>query len=165
MSSSTASRPSAQAPYEADTFAWAMVQAQLLRQGRFSEADIAHIAEEIEDMGKERLHALGSAIRNTLVHLTLLKFSPAVDPRSHWSGEVASFRAEIEQRLEDSPSLRRRLADLMIHEWPRARRIAKLKLGDEMELIRELPKESPFTLEQVMNDDFFPAFNAGGLPL
>ena len=29
-----------------------------------------------------------------------------------------------------------------------------------MKLIGELPKDSPFTLEQVMDDDFFPAFSA-----
>jgi uncharacterized protein DUF29 len=34
-----------------DFYAWAMRNAELLRQGRFSEIDAEHIAEELEDMG------------------------------------------------------------------------------------------------------------------
>lgn len=39
-------------PYETDVIAWAKEQAALLWYGRFSEIDIARIAEEIEDVGK-----------------------------------------------------------------------------------------------------------------
>ena len=38
--------------YNQDFYAWAMQSAQLLRQGRFSEIDIEHIAEELESIGK-----------------------------------------------------------------------------------------------------------------
>lgn len=38
--------------YDEDFYAWANEQAALLRAGRLAEADIAHIAEEIESMGK-----------------------------------------------------------------------------------------------------------------
>jgi hypothetical protein len=38
--------------YDEDFYAWANEQAALLRSGRLTEADIAHIAEEIESMGK-----------------------------------------------------------------------------------------------------------------
>jgi hypothetical protein len=40
--------------YDRDFYAWANEQAALLRAGRLSDADIAHIAEEIESMGKTR---------------------------------------------------------------------------------------------------------------
>lgn len=160
MSPFTASTDPVQSLYDADFHAWAMAQAQLLRQGRFSEADIAHIAEEIEDLGNEQLHAVASAMQNILVHLTMLRFSPAVDPRAHWSEEIVNFRGNMERRLESSPSLRRHLHGLVPKEWKRARRIATLKLGEEMKLIGELPKESPFTLEEIMDEDFFPAFSA-----
>ncbi|WP_267913120.1 DUF29 domain-containing protein [Noviherbaspirillum pedocola] len=160
MSPFTASTDPVQSLYDADFHAWAMAQAQLLRQGRFSEADIAHIAEEIEDLGNEQIRALASAMRNVLVHLSLLRFSPATDPRAHWAGEIANFRIALDDRLDGSPSLRRHLHGLVPKEWKRARRIATLKLGEEMKLIGELPKESPFTLEEIMDDDFFPAFSA-----
>jgi Domain of unknown function DUF29. len=37
--------------YEQDFHGWALHNAALLRSGRFSEADIEHIAEELEVMG------------------------------------------------------------------------------------------------------------------
>lgn len=38
--------------YERDFYAWANEQAALLREGKLKEADIAHIAEEIESLGR-----------------------------------------------------------------------------------------------------------------
>jgi hypothetical protein len=38
--------------YDQDFFAWAMDTAKLLRDGRFGEIDIEHVAEELESMGK-----------------------------------------------------------------------------------------------------------------
>lgn len=38
--------------YEQDFFAWANEQAELLRAGKLSAADIEHIDEEIESMGE-----------------------------------------------------------------------------------------------------------------
>ena len=48
--------------YEADVVAWAQEQAALLRAGRFSEIDIANIAEEIEDVGKSEKRELASRL-------------------------------------------------------------------------------------------------------
>ncbi len=38
--------------YEDDVVAWATEQASLLRAGRLDQLDRAHLAEEIEDVGK-----------------------------------------------------------------------------------------------------------------
>jgi len=38
--------------YEKDVVAWASEQAALLRAGKFSELDIEHIADEVEDVGR-----------------------------------------------------------------------------------------------------------------
>ncbi len=38
--------------YDRDFYAWATEQAGLLRAGRLSEADVEHIAEEIETLGR-----------------------------------------------------------------------------------------------------------------
>ena len=45
-------------PYEKDIVAWANEQARLLRAGLFSQLDIEHIAEEIEDVGKSEQREL-----------------------------------------------------------------------------------------------------------
>ncbi|HME85504.1 MAG TPA: DUF29 family protein [Roseiarcus sp.] len=40
--------------YDRDFFAWGRQQAVLLRAGKLAEADIEHIAEEIESIGRTR---------------------------------------------------------------------------------------------------------------
>ena len=48
--------------YDADFYAWANEQAALLRAGRVQAADIAHIAEEIESMGRSEKRELTSRL-------------------------------------------------------------------------------------------------------
>ncbi|MBP2171074.1 hypothetical protein J2125_004266 [Erwinia toletana] len=48
--------------YETDVLAWSTEQAALLRAGKFSQIDIEHIAEEIEDVGKSEKRELESRI-------------------------------------------------------------------------------------------------------
>ena len=38
--------------YDSDFYAWSLEQAELLRKGELAQADIEHIAEEIESMGR-----------------------------------------------------------------------------------------------------------------
>jgi len=40
--------------YNQDFYAWTQRNADLLRQGRATEIDLEHLAEEIEEMGKEQ---------------------------------------------------------------------------------------------------------------
>jgi hypothetical protein len=48
--------------YDRDFYAWANEQAALLRAGKLDAADIAHIAEEIESMGKTEKRELVSRL-------------------------------------------------------------------------------------------------------
>jgi hypothetical protein len=140
--------------YEQDFYAWTQVQGQLLRAGRLSEADIVHIAEEIEDMGKEQGHALESALFQAMVHLLKLQFSPATDPRHHWRDEVDLHREEAEERLHMNPGLRPRLNEFHARAWRRARRLALVALARDG--VTDLPWECPYTLEQVLDQDWWP---------
>ena len=55
--------------YDKDFHAWLFQTADLLRQGRLAEIDAAHVAEELEDMGKRERRALESHIRNVTLYL------------------------------------------------------------------------------------------------
>ena len=57
--------------YDADIIIWAEEQAALLRAGRFSELDISHLAEEIEDVGKSERRELASRLSVLLAHLEM----------------------------------------------------------------------------------------------
>ncbi|MEW5889653.1 MAG: DUF29 domain-containing protein, partial [Pseudomonadota bacterium] len=92
--------------HEKDFLAWTQEQAALLRAGRLAEADIENILEEIEDMGKEQKVALQSLFRQILIHLLKLDLSPSTAHRAAWIEEVSEFRAQVETRMEETPSLK-----------------------------------------------------------
>jgi hypothetical protein len=155
MSTKATGRPVLKASlYEKDFQAWAFEQALLIWERRFAEIDSARLAEEIEDMGREQAHALRSALAQAIAHLMKLKFSPAEAPRRHWEEELTSQRAQIESRLEMNPGLTARLPELYAQAWRSARKMALISL--KRDGVTQLPKECPFSAEDVQTFDFWP---------
>ena len=70
--------------YEQDFYAWARKQATLLRAGRFEELDLAHLTEEVDDLGCSLYRSVRSRIRTIIEHLLKLQHSPAAEPRGLW---------------------------------------------------------------------------------
>ena len=146
--------------YERDFYAWTQAQARELR--RFAATrpnlplDLPHLAEEVADLGKDRRDALRSWVRRVIEHLLLLEHSPASEPRAHWAGEIAAFRNDINDRL--SGTLRRDLQRRLPRLYREARRVAALKMGShgEVEASGRLPEECPYTLEQLLDDEWLP---------
>jgi hypothetical protein len=138
--------------YEDDFFEWTVEQARLLRGGELSEIDAANIAEEIESMGLSDRRELRNRLIVLLSHL--LKWAYQPDARSSsWLGTIREQRFQIEFILEDSPSLRRVVAQISPRDYDRARR----KAVDETELPEStFPTECPFTADQILSDDFLP---------
>ncbi len=110
--------------YEDDFFAWTQTQARQIR--RFARTrpnlplDLAHLAEEIADLGKEQRNALRSWTVRILEHLLLLEHSPAEAPRRGWIDEILDCRREIDLRL--SATLKRDLSRQLQHLYDYARR-------------------------------------------
>ena len=139
--------------HDTDFYAWSQEQAALLRAGQLSSVDVANVAEEIEDMGKEQRNAIRSLLRILLVHLLKLRYSLSADPRAGWIEELAEFRAQLEDRLEDNPSLRPQLPELYGAAWKTARRAAQAALAAHGEDVN-IPAECPFSLPRAMDPDF-----------
>jgi Domain of unknown function DUF29 len=99
--------------YNADVIAWANEQASLLRAGRFSDLDIEHIAEEIEDVGKSEERELASRMSILLSHLLKWEYQPERRGAS-WENTINTQRKRIDRRINRTPSLRASLAD---DEW------------------------------------------------
>jgi hypothetical protein len=140
--------------HDRDFLAWTAEQAGLLRSGKLTAVDVENLAEEIEDMGKEQRNAVRSFLRMLLVHLLKLSFSDSTDPRPGWIEEVAEFRAQLFDRLDDSPSLRPQLDGLFAEAWPKARTLAQTSMKAHGES-KALPADNPFTLRQVLDESFF----------
>ena len=62
--------------YDQDFYAWSREQAELLRAGELGQADIEHIAEEIESMGRTEKRELISRLEILLLHLLKWRYQP-----------------------------------------------------------------------------------------
>jgi hypothetical protein len=103
--------------YEEDTAAWAEQQAVALRAaargGSNQLLDWVNLAKEIEDLAKSLKIALKSQISGIIQHHVKLMHSPASDPRRGWRRTLRQAGDEIERILEDSPSLRREISEMI----------------------------------------------------
>jgi hypothetical protein len=139
--------------YDHDFLEWTVRNAQLLRSGRVQEADIAHIAEEIEDMGKSQRRALESRLEVLLAHLLKWQFQPEGRSPS-WRATIRLQRSRIHKLLREMPSLRA----VLPKQLPDAYENASLAAVGETGLPDEtFPKLCPYSLEQILDDGYFPA--------
>ncbi|MBN3898941.1 MAG: DUF29 domain-containing protein [Nostoc sp. NOS(2021)] len=123
--------------YEQDFHAWVEQTAELLRCLRratpthhWDTLDLEHLVEEVVDLGKSQQRALQSALRLVLSDLLKWKYQPERRSRS-WQVTITRERLNIDELLQESPSLRRFLNDA---EWinityQRSRREAMVETG------------------------------------
>ena len=138
--------------YEQDFYAWANEQARLLRAGKLSEADIEHIAEEIESMGRSEKRELVNSLIVLLQHMLKWQFQSG-RRGSSWEATIAVQRHALERHLDDNPSLRSALPVAL----EQAYRDAVLEAAGETGLPRAtFPVACPWTFEQIMTEDFLP---------
>jgi hypothetical protein len=145
----TISRPADAALYDEDFYLWVQRQAELLRQGRFRALDLAHLIEEVEDLGTNLRNAVASRTREIVLHLLKLQYSPAVEPRRGWRDSVGKQRDDLE--LEITPSLRRHLITELESVYQLARRRAVDDLAQDGVKPDQLPASCPYTLEQILD--------------
>jgi Domain of unknown function DUF29 len=138
--------------YEADYVGWLTDQVSRLRNNPRGELDTHNIAEELADLGKSERRALASHLRNLLVHL--LKHAVQPERRtSSWTASIANTRAEIEELLSESPSLRSDFGEQLARQFRRARQQASQETGLPL---TAFPETCPYRLEQIVDDEFFP---------
>jgi hypothetical protein len=140
------------AAYDTDIVAWANEQAALLRAGKFSQLDIEHIADEVEDVGKSEQRELASRMALLLAHL--LKWQAQPDRRGKsWQGPLREQRRMILRRLAKTPSLKVSLADAdwFADAWSDAREKAF-----EDTSIEDFPETCEWTMDQILDAAFFP---------
>jgi hypothetical protein len=143
--------------YHEDFYAWTREQAKRLRAlGRLGrdlpiEIDLAHVAEEIEDLGKAELRGVTRLIRLIFVHLLEAASAPDSDAVAHWRAEATAFHIDMLDYW--TPSMRQRIdvQDL----WVRARALADARLREHgSSLAADLPVECPFGTKDVTTKDF-----------
>ncbi len=132
--------------YDADVHAWAQEQVRFLRAGAWARLDIAHLADAIADVGRSERHALTSALSVILLQLLKWDHQPGRRTRS-WVTSIRTQRSEVEERLEDSPSLRSQIDKLIARADHRARIAAAGETGLDEETF---PKVCPYAWDAIM---------------
>lgn len=143
-----------QAEYDRDFYSWINQNVELLREGRLTEVDAEHIAEELESMGKRDRRQIRSRLQLLVMHLLKWQYQPEKQSRS-WLLTIDHQRDEIEALLLDSPSLRRELEDTLETIYPKALRDACRETGLPK---TAFPSSCPFAIEEILNQEFFPDF-------
>jgi hypothetical protein len=138
--------------YDSDFYAWSQEQARLLRAGKLGGADIEHIAEELESMGKAEKRELVSRLTVLLAHLLKWQFQP--DRRgASWEATIAVQRDDLVDHLNDNPSLKAQLDEAVASAY----RKAVLTAHGETDLpTQAFPPNCPWSFEEVMAPHFWP---------
>jgi hypothetical protein len=138
--------------YDRDFYAWSLQQAELLRKGNLADADIEHIAEEIDSMGRTEKRELISRLTVLLLHL--LKWRHQSGRRGpSWQASIANQRDDIADHLDDNPSLKPLLPQALASAYRKASREAVAETGLPG---ATFPDNCPWTVEQVLDGGFWP---------
>ena len=139
--------------YNKDVILWSQEQAALLRSGRFSQLDIEHLADEIEDVGKSEKREVASRMAVLLAHLLKWQHQPERRGRS-WQTTVKSQREGLAIALKETASLKAVMRDT---NWQRTAWIDAVdQATKETALDVDFGETCPWTTEQVLATDFWP---------
>jgi Domain of unknown function DUF29 len=138
--------------YDTDFYAWSNQQAALLRAGELNRADLEHIAEEIESIGRAEKRELVS--RLTVLLLYLLKWQCQPGGRgSSWQASIRVQRNRLTDHLDDNPSLKPLIPDAI----GKAYRDAIVEASVETKLSETIfAPACPWSYQQIMAPDFWP---------
>lgn len=138
--------------YNRDFLVWTQQQAECLKKGRWAELDVEHLVEELEALGRSEQKELGSYLQVLLMHLLKCQYQPERKTKS-WVNTISNCRNQIQDCLEDTPSLQRFLEN---REWIQKyyRRARRDAANETQKPIETFPLECPFTIEQLLDPEF-----------
>lgn len=144
-------------PDRSDSHAWLLAQAEALRRAAALRVNLPvaidweGIAEELEAVAAAQRTELSSRLEVILEHVLKLAYVPMPEPRHGWRRTIREQRNRIEDLLEISPSLRGQLVKALAKAYPRALRHV---LADYR--VRDLPEACPWSLEQLLDERWWP---------
>jgi len=148
--------------YEQDFQIWIDSTIQHLRNGQFESLDIEHLIEELNSLGKSEQNALKSNLMILLAHLLKVKvqFDAPDTVKMSWYNSIIEHRQRVLSSLEDTPSLKSFLVQAIEKAYPQACKLAIKEskfaaLGVRIPDDSEYPNICPFSLEQILDDNFY----------
>jgi hypothetical protein len=138
--------------YDLDFYAWANEQAALLRAGKLSGADVEHIAEEIESMGRSEKRELVNRLAVLLSPLLKWRLQPG-RRSAGWEASIKMERLRLADHLHDSPSLKSQAAEAIAAAYRRA--VVEAAAGTGL-AETDFPLTCPWSLEEMIGPNFWP---------
>jgi hypothetical protein len=138
--------------YEEDVLIWSEQQADLLRRRATgervneSEIDWLNVAEEIEDVGSNRLHAVESLLVQALRHMLKAEAWPVSRDAPNWRADAVDFRRQARRRFV--PSMRRKIDVASLY----ADALAALPETVDEQPPLPMPDVCPVTLDDLLSD-------------
>lgn len=138
--------------YEKDFYSWALHHVQLLREGRFAELDIEHLAEELEDIGKNDRRALENRCLILIAHLLKWEYQPS-HRGSSWKRSIDEQRLRIDRLIRKNLSLKPYLSAAVADVYLDA---VKLAAQETQIPTNQFPQECLYSIEQMQDEKFYP---------
>ena len=138
--------------YDSDFYAWTQEQAKLLRQQKWESVDIANLIEEIETLGRQERRELKNRLGILLGHLLKWQYQPELRGNS-WLATIREQRREVETLLQENPSLKPYLGEVIQKAYASG---LDLAVRETNLPYATFPEICPYTLEQALDDEFFP---------
>jgi hypothetical protein len=148
--------------YDQDLQLWLEQTIEQLQNHELESLDIEHLIEELVDLGRSQKNALRADLTILLAHL--LKFKVQHDApdtmKASWYSSILEHRQRVLNNLADSPSLKNFLPEALVKAYADGRKLAlkegKLaKLGVRIPAEGECPLICPFSLDQILDEDFY----------
>ena len=139
--------------YRTDFHAWAIANAELLKNHKYMEIDLPNLVEELESMGRQERRKLLSHLKLLFLHLLKWQFQPEMNLGSSWGRSIKINRIEVKRQIKENPSLRGWFSELVKEAYELAREDAA---SETFMSIHYFPEEMPFTLEDALDNDWFP---------
>jgi len=138
--------------YDSDILSWSEHQSALLRrlaQGEQVNAQIdwENVAEEIESVGRDQLHAVHSLLRQALILILKAEAWPESRDAPVWRADAINFLAQAADRF--APSMRQKIDLALLYQ--QARRAVPATMDGVPPL--PLPNNCPLTLDALLAEE------------
>jgi hypothetical protein len=140
--------------YQEDFPLWAARPAELLRARRFDQLDLDNLIDEVEDLSRRECKSVESHLETIVEHLLKLALSPSSRPRRGWLTPVDKQRVKLARELTNT--LQHHLQAELPTLYDGLRRPVARQLEKDGVRLAALPAACPFTLDQILDRDWYP---------
>ena len=137
--------------HETDFNLWIEETIQTIKNRDVKNMDWDNLLDEIEDMGASQKRALRSYTMRLIEHIFKLKYwhNEREQNENSWRIEINNFRSQIENILEDSPSLKRYLEQNYLNWY------AKSVNSINSSRAFKIPEHTAIVLSDIVQKDYF----------